>query len=184
MDFGRNQYVCRRDRDRRGDTASRCEPNGQHSGSGNIINNGVLVFKRTGTLTVPGAISGTGSVTNDGTGTVILANNNTYSGGTINNAGTLQIGNGGGTGSLNGTSPITNNSLLVFNTTGTFNYNGNGLIDGPGNVIVQGGGLMQRPSAHNTYTGWTRIDAGSTFQPLRRQHRWLGEFGGDQQRHA
>ena len=91
-------------------------------GSGNIVNNGNLDFNRTGTLTVSGAISGTGSVTNDGTGTVILADNNTYSGGTTINAGTLQIGNGGATGSLNGNGPIVNNGTLIFNTTGAFTY--------------------------------------------------------------
>ena len=51
-------------------------------GTGNVLNNGRIDFNRTGTLTVNGAISGTGAVTNDGTGTVILAGNNRYTGGT------------------------------------------------------------------------------------------------------
>ncbi len=135
-------------------------------GSGNISTaTGTSIdFQRTGTLTVPGAISGNASVANDGTGTVILANNNSYTGGTTINAGTLQVGNGGGTGKLDGGSPIVNNSLIVFNTAGSFTYIGGGLISGTGNVIVQGGGVQKFIGA-NSYTGWTRIDAGSTFQP-------------------
>ena len=135
-------------------------------GNGNISTaTGTSIdFQRAGTLTVPGAISGTASVINDGTGTVILANNNSYTGGTTINAGTLQVGNGGGTGSLNGGQPIVNNSLVVFNTAGSFTYQCGGLISGTGNVIVQGGGFIKAIGA-NTYTGWTRIDAGTTFQP-------------------
>jgi fibronectin-binding autotransporter adhesin len=142
-------------------------------GSGNISTaTGTSIdFQRSGTLLVPGAISGSASVTIDSTnGTVILANNNTYNGGTTINAGTLQVGNGGGTGSLNTGSPIVDNSLLVFNTAGTFVYGsgGSGIISGPGNVIVQGGGFI-KALGNNTYTGWTRIDANTTFQPAEGQ---------------
>jgi autotransporter-associated beta strand protein len=137
-------------------------------GNGNIstVTGTGIDFQRTGTLTVPGAISGGASVTLNGTGTVILANNNTYNGGTTINTGTLQVGNGGGSGSLNSPSPIVNNSLLDFNTGGTFIYGsgGNGIISGSGNVIVRGGGFI-KALGNNTYTGWTRIDANTTFQP-------------------
>lgn len=119
-------------------------------------------FNRTGTLLVPGSISGSASVTNDGTGTVILANNNDYTGGTTINAGTLQVGNGGGTGSLFVNGPIVDNSLLVFNTAGSFTYQAAGLISGTGNVVFQGGGLIKAVGA-NSYTGWTRIDQSTTF---------------------
>ena len=131
-------------------------------GSASIVNNAALDFNRTGTLTVNGAIGGIGSVSQDGSGTVILAANNTYSGGTTVNAGTLQIGNGGASGSLLNVGPIVNNSLLIFNTSGSFEYNAAGLISGTGNVIVRGGGVTKAIGA-NSYTGWTQIDAGSTF---------------------
>jgi autotransporter-associated beta strand protein len=140
--------------------------------SGSLGNGSVLTvagtiidFLRTGTLTVPGGISGGGSVALDGSGTVILANNNTYNGGTTINTGTLQLGNGGGTGSLLGSAGIVDNSLLVFNTGGSFVYSGaGGIISGTGNVIVQGGGFI-KAIGNNTYTGWTRIDANTTLQP-------------------
>jgi fibronectin-binding autotransporter adhesin len=60
-------------------------------GSGSIFNYAVLLFKRTGTLNVPGAISGNGSVFKEDTGTVILENNSTYTGGTVINAGALLV---------------------------------------------------------------------------------------------
>jgi autotransporter-associated beta strand protein len=136
-------------------------------GGGNVsvAAGAVIDFRRTGTLTVGGAISGNGAVFQNGSGTVILANSNTYSGGTTINAGTLQVGNGGASGSLLNVGPIVNNSLLVFNTSGSFTYSGDDVISGTGNVIVQGGGLIKVLCYSGGYTGWTRIDSGTTFQP-------------------
>lgn len=133
-------------------------------GTGNIVNSAGLIFDRDGTLTVPGVISGTGWVLNDGPGTVILAENNTYTGGTTNN-GTLQIGNGGPTGELNGTSPIENNGLLIYDSTHLWSLVGGGIIAGTGNLIVRNGHLMAIGA--NSYTGWTLIEPGAIFQPCR-----------------
>jgi autotransporter-associated beta strand protein len=141
-------------------------------GQGGTLGNGdistltgtAIDFQRAGTVTVPGSIDGGGSVTVNGSGTVILANNNGYNGGTTINAGTLQIGNGGASGSLNPPSAILNNSLLVFNTSGStsLGFGANGIISGSGNVIFQGGGTI-KAIGNNSYTGWTRIDSGTTF---------------------
>jgi fibronectin-binding autotransporter adhesin len=99
-----------------------------------------------------------------GGGTVILAQNNTYSGlTTITNA-TLQIGNGGAAGTLNGGATVTNNGLLIYNSTSLLNLTGGG-IRGTGNLIVRGSGGMLASLGGNTYTGWTQIDPGSTFMP-------------------
>jgi len=116
----------------------------------------------TNTLLVPGSIDGGASVSLNSTGTVVLANNNGYTGGTTINSGALQVGNGTGTGSLFVNGAIVNNSLLVFNTAGSFTYQAAGLISGSGNVIFQGGGLIKAVGA-NSYSGWTRIDANTTF---------------------
>jgi fibronectin-binding autotransporter adhesin len=140
-------------------------------GTGGAIGNGdistaagtTIDFQRSApSLVVPGSIDGGGSVTVDSTGTIILANNNAYTGGTTINTGTLQVGNGTGTGSLFVNGAIINNSLLVFNTAGSFTYQAAGVISGSGNVIFQGGGLIKAVGA-NSYTGWTRIDSGTTF---------------------
>ena len=134
------------------------------SGGASIAAGAALDFQRTGIVTVNGVVSGNGAVSQSGSGTVVLANNNTYSGGTTINAGTLQVGNGGASGSLNISGAIVNNATLVFNTSGAFTYIGAGVISGTGNVVVQGGGHIKAIGA-NTYTGWTRIDAATTFQP-------------------
>jgi autotransporter-associated beta strand protein len=55
--------------------------------------------------TFSGVLSGSGAMTKAGDGTLVLTANNTFSGGTIINGGTLQIGNGGG-GSLAGGSAV------------------------------------------------------------------------------
>ncbi len=89
-------------------------------GSGSVVNNAFLDFNRSGNLTVSGVISGSGRVTNDGPGTVILANDNSYSGGTRINAGTLQVGSGGGTGKLFSNAQIVNNGTLDLQQHGRF----------------------------------------------------------------
>jgi autotransporter-associated beta strand protein len=143
-------------------------------GSGNVsLASGTdLDFHRTGTVTVLGSISGSGTVTIDGTGTVILANNNSFTGGTTINTGTLQVGNGGGNGSLYSFGAIVNNSLLKFNTSGSFSYSAPGLISGTGNVWATGGGVV-KVVGPNTYTGWTLIDAGTTFWPREGQDGFM-----------
>lgn len=133
-------------------------------GTGNVLNNGGLIFNRTGSVTVPGAISGTGWLLNQGSGTVVLVGDNTYSGGTTNN-GVLQLGNGGSTGRLNSSSPIENNGLLIYDNTGLMTLAGGGIITGTGNLIVRKGWLMAIGA--NSYTGWTLIEPGATFQPCR-----------------
>jgi autotransporter-associated beta strand protein len=129
-------------------------------GNGNIINNGALNFNRSGILTVSGGITGTGALTNDGSGTVILVADNTYSGGTTINAGTLQIGNGGASGKLNAAQPVINNGTLVFNSSSNFTLNGN--ISGSGSLVKNGSGTLTLNGA-SAYTGTTGITNGNLF---------------------
>jgi autotransporter-associated beta strand protein len=85
---------------------------------------GVLEFDHDNTLVIPGAISGSGSVAQIGTGTTILMGANTYSGLTTISAGTLEAGGvgvfsanshtvvqSGGTLDLHGFDQILNNGL-------------------------------------------------------------------------
>lgn len=87
-------------------------------GTGNITNNAALVFNRSNSLTISNDISGSGTLTQLGAGTTILTGTNIYSGITTISSGTLQVGNGGATGTL-GSGDITNNSLLAINRTGS-----------------------------------------------------------------
>ena len=133
-------------------------------GSGNIANNGSLVFNTSSTLT-NGTVSGTGSLTKDGTGKVVLPGDNSYAAQTTITAGTLQVGNGGATGKLNSTAPVVNDGTFIFDSTGSFTMSGGGGISGTGNVIVRGAGNLFQALGANTYTGWTLIEPGATFQP-------------------
>ncbi|HAO80290.1 MAG TPA: hypothetical protein DCQ92_15235 [Verrucomicrobia subdivision 3 bacterium] len=129
-------------------------------GTGNIIDNGTLIFNRTGTLT-NGTITGTGSVTVDGGGKVILPGNNTYANGTTINAGTLQIGNGSATGTMDANDPAVNNGTLIFDSTGDFTLSG--AISGSGDLIKRGSGLLKF-LGNNSYSGNTTIDPGARLQ--------------------
>jgi len=130
-------------------------------GSGTIVNNSSLDFNRTGSLTVSGAVNGTGGVTNGGSGTVILVGNNGYTGGTTISAGTLQIGNGGATGALDANAGVTNNGTLIFNSTTPLSLNG--VISGTGGLIKQGSGLLKL-LGNETYTGPTTVASGAQLQ--------------------
>jgi autotransporter-associated beta strand protein len=105
--------------------------NGLTAGSLNatsaITVNGTLAFNRSdditqGTHFSTAAIGGTGSIVQNGAGTLTLNTANTYSGGTTLNTGTLVIGNAAAAG--NGTITQANSSsLLKFDTTGTITNN-------------------------------------------------------------
>jgi autotransporter-associated beta strand protein len=108
--------------------------NGGTTGSivGNVTDNGTLAFDRSDTVTYGGVISGTGAVNQIGTGTTVLTNSNTYSGGTTISTGTLQIGNGGTTGNIIGN--VTDNGTLAFNRSGA-KKNFDVLISGSGSLV-------------------------------------------------
>ncbi len=125
-------------------------------GTGNITNNGALVFLQTDNRTLVGQISGSGSLTQAGSGNLTLLANNTWSGPTLVSSGTLQIGGGGNSGSL-GSSSVTNNSALVFARAGISTVNNP--ISGNGSVAFSGSGVTTL-SGSQTYQGGTAISNG------------------------
>jgi len=130
---------------------------GGSSGSvvGDVTDNGALVFNRSDNTTFGGLISGSGSVTQQGTGTTVLTANNSYTGGTTIRAGTLQLGNGGASGSIVG--DVTNNGALVFDRSDVLTFAGT--ISGSGAVTQQGTGTAVL-TGNNSYTGGTTLQAG------------------------
>ena len=132
--------------------------NGGTTGSivGDVVNNGTLAFNRSGNVTFAGAISGTGSLQQISSGTLMLTGNSSYTGGTTIGAGTLQVGNGGTTGSIAG--HVVNNGTLVFSRSDDVSFAGN--VTGSGGVQKQGAGSLTLTGA-NGYSGGTVIATGT-----------------------
>jgi len=110
-------------------------------GSGAVVvqSNGTLAFDRSDTVTISNTVSGAGGVRQLGTGTLIitgaLANtaiNTTF--------GTMQIGNGGTTGSVSADVSVNLAGTLIFNRSDTYAYDG--IISGLGKVIQAGTGTL------------------------------------------
>jgi autotransporter-associated beta strand protein len=141
--------------------------------------NKLLAFNRSDVYAFAGAISGPGQVQQIGPGTTILTANNTYTGGTIVSAGTLQVTNNNsvGTGAVTldggifqaGANGLNfSNPFNVNITGGAVDTNGNiltlaGLIadgNGPGTLAKIGAGTLML-TAINSYTGPTFVNGGT-----------------------
>jgi fibronectin-binding autotransporter adhesin len=157
--------------------------NGGTTGSitGNVVDNGTLAFDRSDPVTWGAAISGTGAVTQIGTGTLALTAVNSYTGTTT--IGSNAVMTLGASGSIAASSGVTVNgtfdvsagaiapqiaslagagavtlgsqSLTLTKATGTFS----GAISGSGGLVLAGG--TQSLSGTNSYTGATTISGGS-----------------------
>ncbi len=106
-------------------------------------------------LTINSAISGPGALTKAGDATLILIADNTYAGGTSIQAGTLQLGDGGSTGSVTGN--IVNNGVLAIEHANTYTLAG--LVSGSGALRQSGTGTTIL-TANDTYSGGTTIASG------------------------
>lgn len=134
------------------------------------------------TLTISGNIDGAQSLTKVGAGLLVLSGNNTWSGATTVNAGTMRLGAGtgmtnatvltvnGGTLDLNGFSKTVTNlsgtggaialgaGALTVNQVAAGTYAG--VIGGTGALIKNSAGTLTLTGA-NTYTGGTTVNAGT-----------------------
>lgn len=101
---------------------------------------------------VTSVVSGTAGLTKAGSGTLTLAGNNLYTGTTVVAAGTLQIGNGGTSGSIAGN--INNNGTLIVNRSNDLVLNGS--ITGTGSLSKIGAGRL-------TLNGVSSFSGGATI---------------------
>ena len=104
-----------------------------------------------GTLTVGGAISGSGySLTKAGPGAMVLTAQSNYTGGTIVNGGTLNLSfNNGGTGTLHDGLTINPGGTVVCMVGNALGYNGTNWVQ---NITINGGALMTSIAANDN--GW------------------------------
>ncbi|BDV36763.1 hypothetical protein DSM21852_00160 [Methylocystis bryophila] len=136
--------------------------NGGTTGSiaGDVTNNGTLAFHRSDSVTFGGVISGAGALSQLGSGTLILTAANSYTGGTTISSGTLQIGDGGTTGSIAGN--VTNNGTLAFYRSDSVTFGG--VISGAGALSQFGSGTLILTAA-NSFTGGVTLSGGTTAAP-------------------
>jgi hypothetical protein len=122
-----------------------------------VINNATLAFDSSDTVTFAGLISGSGNVTQSGSGTTILTAANTFTGGTIVNAGTLQLGDGIDPAS---TTAVTVNNSATFNVMHAATVSGgNG---GTGSRVTSNGGPGGTGGAAVSFTtGGSIINSGT-----------------------
>ncbi|WP_102301463.1 autotransporter outer membrane beta-barrel domain-containing protein [Dyella sp. AD56] len=151
--------------------------------SGQITDNGSLVFTSASNLSVAAPIRGSGSVTQSGSGTLVLAGAGSYTGPTTVASGTLQAGaanvlspssaftvNSGATldlGNANQTIGSLAGAGAVTFEAGTLNTGGlgtstsfSGVASGSGALVKTGAGTMTLTGT-NTYTGGTVIANGA-----------------------
>lgn len=118
-----------------------------------------LVFDTAGTETISNTISGAGGLTKDGTGVLVIQNANSYTGGTIINAGRLGLNNGQGLGT--GDVLILQGAQLSFGGVAVGNN-----ITGAGQVVKTANNTGAL-TGNNSYSGGTDIQGGSlvVFDP-------------------
>ncbi|HGW8371486.1 TPA: autotransporter outer membrane beta-barrel domain-containing protein [Citrobacter freundii] len=106
-----------------------------------------------------GVISGDGKFERAAGGTTVFTANNTYTGSTtIDQTGTLQLGDGGNTGEVNAVSDIIDNGVLAINRVNDVLLGG--VISGIGALQQIGNGIT-RLTGNNTYTGDTTVTSGT-----------------------
>lgn len=154
---------------------------------GNASTSGIEITNATTEFTVLQVLSGSGSLTKTGSGTLILSGANTYTGRTTVSAGTLTLGNtlalqnsplalnsgaltfgsltSATLGGLSGTQnlALTNGSAAAVALTVGGNGTSNtysGVLSGSGRLTKTGNGVLTLTGA-NTYTGGTTISSGT-----------------------
>ncbi|HTX21138.1 MAG TPA: NPCBM/NEW2 domain-containing protein [Candidatus Aquilonibacter sp.] len=151
--------------------------NGDQNGSpgtGSVIDNGALVFDRSDNVTNSSAISGSGSVAQEGTGILTVNGANTFSGGVAIQNGTLQAGNTAALGPVGGSVVITNGGTLDVNgliLTGTeVTVSGYGV--GGNGAIINTAGQQTYALRNVTLAGDTVIGGVGPFNPTANTNRW------------
>jgi fibronectin-binding autotransporter adhesin len=158
-----------------------------------LTNNGTLVFDRSDASTYSGILSGSGSISKRGDGSLIFVGPNTLTGPTTIQQGSLQLAHAAST-SASTISPLAGGVLSLTPglqaTVGGLNPNSGGLVDvGTGMVTVANGlsqlslvAALQSGRAGGSWAGSSGITssaaASSTAQSMSRSVGWLDNGNG------
>lgn len=125
-----------------------------------IANDGLVEFNRSNTYVFGKIISGAGDVAQIGSGTTVITGENTYTGATTITDGTLQIGDGGTTGSINATSGVAigTEGTLAFNRSDAVTWDR--ALSGTGTIRQIGSGTTRIVNDNAAFTGSTFVEAG------------------------
>jgi T5SS/PEP-CTERM-associated repeat protein/autotransporter-associated beta strand protein len=118
----------------------------------------LLAFNHSDDITFSPLITGRGRLSKAGAGTLTLTADNDYTQNTTVTGGTLQLGDGGTTGSLTGSVAVSSGATLAFKRSNNLTFAG--VVSGAGRVVQNGSGILTL-SGTNTHTGGTRVNAGT-----------------------
>lgn len=110
-----------------------------------------------GGIVIGASLSGT-AFTKIGTGTLTLTGTNSYTGTLTINAGAVQIGDGGSSGTPGNANIAINSGSLVFNRSGTLTTGFS--LSGSGTLVQNGSGTIELTSA-STFSGPVNVNAGT-----------------------
>ncbi len=119
--------------------------------TGNVTNNAALVFNRSENVTFGGVVSGSGSLTQAGTGTLTLTGANSHTGGTTIAGGTLAVSAGGS---------LSSNATVTVGAEGTLIYE-SGTNAGNNTHVVQGGSSVLANSGRLRFLGTASAGTGT-----------------------
>ena len=126
------------------------------------LNDSLALDQRSsGTLTLAGVVSGSGSISKSGGGTVFLLGANIYTGTTTISAGTLSVGAGGTTGTLGAGAVVNNGILQISRSDASFTLSND--ISGTGALTKSNAGTSTTLilTGTNSYAGTTTITEGT-----------------------
>ncbi|SET29788.1 autotransporter outer membrane beta-barrel domain-containing protein [Thorsellia anophelis] len=126
--------------------------NSMSSYVGNILNNGMVIFNSNLDTIYQANITGEGSLTKDSDGSLFITNNQSYTGDTIINSGSITLSENG---SL--ASNVINNGQLEFAKDTDYEFNQ--IISGTGNVLLSSD-VTTIFNGNNTYSGGTEVSEG------------------------
>ncbi|RAO75897.1 hypothetical protein CA260_17885 [Dyella jiangningensis] len=133
--------------------------NGGATGSilGNVTDNASLAFNRSDNLAFSGIVSGSGAMAQLGTGKLTLTGANTYAGGTMVNAGTLEVAAGAALGAGDITVGVSN---VSYGPTSTLQVDQGASLSN--HIALQGRGGLDNAGVLGGNTS-VAVDAGSAY---------------------